>query len=62
LIAAPRGRSTPSIRGDFPSWISTKVYNQLSKEAKIGSDGKDMWQARTWNGMTINGSTYWWKF
>jgi uridylate cyclase len=51
-----------SIRGDFPSWISTKVYNQLSKEAKIGSDGKDMWQARTWNGTTIYGSTYWWKF
>jgi class 3 adenylate cyclase len=52
-----------SVRDVFPSWITEKVYNQLADEAKIGGDKKNMWEKRTWTatGLTIYGSTYWWK-
>lgn len=49
-----------SIRGEFPSWVAEKVYNNLAADAKL-SKGQDMWQKRTWNGMAIYGSSYWWK-
>jgi hypothetical protein len=39
-----------------------KVVSRRVAKAKIGGDGKDTWQARSWNGTTIYGSTYWWKF
>lgn len=48
------------IRGDFPSWIAEKVYNNLASDMKL-SKGQDMWQKRSWNGLTIYGSNYWWK-
>ncbi|WP_062348490.1 adenylate/guanylate cyclase domain-containing protein [Novosphingobium sp. CCH12-A3] len=46
-----------------PTWITKEVYDMLHNNAKIGSDGKDMWVKHTWNAMNnmeIYASTYHW--
>jgi len=50
-----------SIRGDFPSWITEKVYNMLSAEVKV-TKGQAMWEKRTWTatGMALYGSSWTW--
>jgi class 3 adenylate cyclase len=35
---------------DFPSWITAAVYERLADSAKY-SDGKNMWEARSWTAM-----------
>jgi len=41
------------------SWITDAVYNSLADEAKT-SNGKTMWEQRTWNGRTIYRSGWTW--
>lgn len=46
-----------------PTWITEAVFERLSKEAKYGSDGRLMWEKRSWTPMgnhTIYLSTWWW--
>ena len=48
-----------TIREGASSWITSRVHDKLSAEAKL-TDGKAMWEARTWNGMTVYRSTWTW--
>jgi class 3 adenylate cyclase len=48
---------------DYPSWITATVYNSLDDSAKY-SDGKNMWEARSWTAMnntTIYRSNWRWS-
>ncbi|MCB2229944.1 adenylate/guanylate cyclase domain-containing protein [bacterium] len=52
------------LSADYPTWITAAVYNKLHESAK-SSDGKAMWEARSWTamaGMTIYRSNWWWSF
>lgn len=52
-----------SLSPDYPSWITSEVYNKLNDKSKISKDGRNMWEARTWtamNGISIYRSTWWW--
>ena len=42
-----------SLSPDYPSGLTTAVYNQLPQSVKYSNDGKSMWKAFTWN--TMNG-------
>lgn len=45
-----------------PTWITKAVYDSIAAEAKF-TDGKSMWEARSWtqmDGMTVYCSTWWW--
>ncbi|SEG31809.1 Adenylate cyclase, class 3 [Bryocella elongata] len=44
----------------YSTYISAAVYARLSEDAKIGSDGKNMWEERAWQGKTIYRSHYYW--
>jgi class 3 adenylate cyclase len=44
-----------TIRGGFPSWVTSGIYAMLAADVKV-SNGRQMWEARTWNGVTIYGS------
>lgn len=44
----------------YATWISDAVFDRLNNESKL-SDGKLMWDRKTWSGRTIHGSSYWWK-
>ncbi len=49
--------------GDYTSWITGEVYDKISKEAKIASDGRNMWEERSWtarNKMRIFRSSWRW--
>ena len=49
--------------GEAPTWITKDVYDNIHNEAKF-SNGKDMWEARSWtemNNASIYRSTYWWS-
>lgn len=46
-----------------PSWVTSAVYDAMAEEAKT-SNGKPMWERRTWtkmNNAIIYSSTWWWK-
>lgn len=49
---------------DYPTWITDEVYRKLTAPLKTGSDGRSMWEARTWTsmgGLRIHRSNWWWK-
>jgi class 3 adenylate cyclase len=33
----------------YHSWITGEVFDKITKEMKTSSDGRDMWQQRSWN-------------
>lgn len=48
----------------FATWISGAIYENIHASAKFATDGKNMWEPRSWpaKGNTrIYGSNYWWK-
>lgn len=48
---------------DYPTWITGEVFNNLNKESKYGSDGRLMWEERSWTAMnnhSIYRSNWWW--
>ena len=48
---------------DYPTRVTTDVYNMLHESAKTSS-GRSMWEAATWTDMgniTIYRSTWWWR-
>ena len=45
------------------TWITNSVYNRLSNDEKKASDGRSMWEERTWtamDNMPIYRSDFWW--
>lgn len=47
---------------DYPTWITSAVYEKLPTSAKF-TDGEAMWDARSWtamSGMRIYRSSWWW--
>ena len=49
-----------SLSPNYPSRLTAAVYNQLPQSVKYSNEGKSMWEAFTWNGMTIYRSTWRW--
>jgi len=45
----------------YCTFISEAVYNSMNKEAKVSSDGRDMWEARTWRGKSVYRSSWSWR-
>ncbi|HPF99016.1 MAG TPA: adenylate/guanylate cyclase domain-containing protein [Kiritimatiellia bacterium] len=45
-----------------PSWITETVYNAMDRSAKYGSDGRPMWEKRTWTAYNcfVYCSNWWW--
>lgn len=37
--------------GDYASWITAEVYNVMIDDVKTSSDGRPMWEARSWTAM-----------
>lgn len=61
--AANHAAKLTSLGSDFPTWITDTVYDGMNEVAKF-SNGKDMWERRSWTAMnnrTIYRSTYWWS-
>ena len=46
---------------NYCSWISEPVFNTLNVSAKIGTDGRSMWEPRCWGSNTIYRSNWWRK-
>lgn len=47
-----------------PTRITKAVYDNMNNEAKIGANGVNMWEERSWtdmNNATIYRSTWWWS-
>lgn len=48
---------------EYPIWITDAVFNRLAEWAKLGKDGRQMWEARLWTAMnnrSIYRSNWWW--
>lgn len=46
------------------TWITHRVYDAMLESARTASDGRNMWEKRSWtqmDGLTIYGSTFWWS-
>ena len=50
--AANYAAKLTTLGSDYPSWITKTVYEHLADEAKY-TNGKDMWEARTWTSMNL---------
>lgn len=54
-----------SLSPDYPSWITSDVYDRLNKKSKFGKDGQSMWERRSWtamDGIDIYCSSWFWGF
>jgi class 3 adenylate cyclase len=52
-----------SMSDDYPTWITWRVYDELTDSVKL-SKGKNMWEQVSWtamNNMRVYRSTYWWE-
>lgn len=62
--AANHAAKLSALSSDTPTWITDKIYDNMNKITKTSSDGKNMWQQRTWKAQKnrrIYCSTYWWS-
>ena len=62
--AANYAAKLTSLSSEYPTWITKSVFDKLSEQSKISSDGRAMWEARSWtkmNKMTIYRSAWGWK-
>lgn len=62
--AANHAAKLSTLSSTTPTWITNTVYNRMHKDAKIGDDGKNMWQRRQWTAQKnrrIYCSTYKWR-
>lgn len=50
-----------SLASNYASGLTKEVYNKLHKSVKYSDDEESMWEAFTWNGMTIYRSNWWWE-
>lgn len=61
--AANYAAKLTELSADYPSWITSRVYDNMDGSAKY-SNGKSMWEAVTWtdmNSLRIYRSTWQWK-
>lgn len=49
--AANHAAKLTGLSSDYPSWITAEVFNSMNDEAKSSTDGRSMWEARTWTAM-----------
>jgi len=49
--AANHAAKLSSLSTDYPTWITKAVYNGMNKSSRISSDGRNMWEARSWTAM-----------
>ncbi len=50
--------------GNYASWITGEVYRAMIDDVKTSSDGRAMWEARSWTAMggkSIYRSNWWWR-
>lgn len=45
----------------YSTFISAAVFNSMNKEAKVSSDGRPMWESRTWRGKSVYRSSWSWR-
>ena len=48
---------------EYPSWITKAVYDRLQDKSKFATDGRNMWEERSWtpmNNASISRSSFWW--
>lgn len=48
--------------GDYATWITADVYQQMNESVKTASNGTSMWELRTWTArsLQVNRSAYSW--
>jgi hypothetical protein len=64
---AQSGLRLAELSGDYPTWITKAVFDQINKEAKFasGGSGQLMWKEWKWtevDNSQIYSSTFWWQF
>lgn len=49
---------------EYVTWITKDVFDRLTDEMKVASDGRHMWEARTWTakGIIVYRSNFGWTF
>jgi class 3 adenylate cyclase len=63
--AANYAAKLTELDANYPTWITHRVYDKMSKDAKYATDGSRMWEQRSWTpmgGLTVYRSSYWWKY
>lgn len=46
----------------YSTIISSAVFNKMNQNIKLASDGRQMWEQRSWKGMTVYRSSWYWRF
>jgi class 3 adenylate cyclase len=49
---------------EYPIWITDTIYKRMADDAKISSDGRNMWEERSWtarNNRVIYRSNWYWS-
>lgn len=46
----------------YSTIISSAVFNKMNQNVKSASDGRQMWEQRSWKGMTVYRSSWYWRF
>lgn len=62
--AANYAAKITSLTDDYPTWITCSVYDNMDKSVKTSTDGRNMWEERSWtpmNKMRIYRSNFWWS-
>lgn len=62
--AANYAAKLTELTSDYPSRVTGDVYDHLNAEVKVSSDGRDIWEQRSWtvmNDMRIFRSNWWWR-
>lgn len=62
--AANYAAKMTTLSDDYPTWITHSVHDNIDKSVKNATDGRDMWEERSWtamNRMRIYRSSFWWS-
>lgn len=61
--AANYAAKLTELDSDYPTWITNRVYERMLDSARYASDGRQMWELRSWTAMNqlpIYRSSFWW--
>ena len=50
--------------GEFKTWITGDVFDQMNANTKVWQDGRPIWEQRSWtsrNGFRVYRSNWWWN-
>jgi class 3 adenylate cyclase len=62
--AANYAAKNTTLSDDYPTWITHSVHDNSDKSVKNATDGRDMWEERSWtamDNMRIYRSSFWWS-